>query len=409
MNSTLGQLVCLNPMALRAQQADWQARLHGMTGLAAEQALREALIQGMQALGLEMVRDRAGNLLGSLRSRSDGGRQPAVMMGCHLDVAAPLGGATGALAGLAVVRAYREAGQWPLRTLTVAAFTHTLGGLLPPQLVGAQVFAGQQRVEATLAKHLASLGWQGEHTPGEVTPYEYLEWQASPQLQAPSTLALVDHLQAVSGLMLRLPGLTAAHAGQIRQALMQQVVGPVSRSWGVRAECLPAPELGDGPHPEGPGCRLDWLGADDTTLQQAVEAFVPQAQAWAHAQGLTLVVTPLDSCDAAPVDTALSQAIREAAQRQGLRVLPTACPTGWDTLALARQTPCALVHSNPEDLVNTTEVLLKVVRQRAGVLPPPQMRRSPQWRGSHRNHAPDTPANPARSRLEALALAQDAL
>lgn len=404
MNSSLGQLVCLNPKALLAQRAAWLARLHGQTGTAAEQQLRDALTQAMQALDLEVVCDQAGNLLGSLRSRSDGGRQPPVMMGCHLDVAAPLGGATGALAGLAVLRAYRDAGQLPLRTLTVAAFTHTLGGLQAPQLVGAQVFAGLRAVDPTLAGHLARLGWQGARTPGEVTPYEYLEWQATAQPQAPASLALVDHLQAVTGLLLRLPGQTTEGARQIRQALAQQVVAPLSRSWGLRAEFSPEPDLGT-----GPAWRLDWLGADDTLLQQAVDAFVPQAQAWGHAQGLTLSLTPLDSCEAAPVDAPLSQAIRDAAQRQGLDVVPTACPVGWDTLGLARLSPSALVRSGPEQLVDATEVLLRVVRQRAGVLPPPQLRRSPQWRSSHRPHAAETRTGAYSHGLADLELAQEAL
>lgn len=408
MNASLGLSVSLNPQAMLAQQAHWLACLNGQIGTDAEQALRDALTRAMQALDLDVICDQAGNLLGCLRSRSDGGRQPPVMMGCHLDVAAPLGGALGALAGLAVLRAYREAGQLPLRTLTVAAFTHTLGGQLPPELVGAQVFAGHRPVNDSLAAHLTRLGWQGAHPPGEVTPYEYLEWQATVQPLAPATLALVEQLQAVSSLHLRLTGLSDEAADPTWQSLVRQVVTPLSHSWGVRATFLPDPSP-NALHPAVYDWRLNWLGTDDALLQQAVEAFVPQAKAWAHARGVTLAVTPLDSCDTAAIDAPLSQAIRDAAHRQGLSVMSTTCPAGWETLALARQAPCALVRSSPEQLVDATEVLLKVVRQRAGVLPPPQLRRSPQCRSGHRAHGATTGATPnGRSHDDRVAWEEDA-
>ena len=79
----------------------------------ADKAGRDRLVEWMNALGLEVRVDRIGNLFGTLRSPSDGGEQAPLMIGSHIDTVANAGaldGCYGVLAGLAVMRAYREAG-----------------------------------------------------------------------------------------------------------------------------------------------------------------------------------------------------------------------------------------------------------------------------------------------------------
>ena len=120
----------------------------------ADKAGRDQLVEWMQALDLDIRIDRIGNLFGTLRSPSDTGNQAPLMMGSHIDTVANAGaldGCYGVLAGLAVARAFREAGRLPERSITIAAFTNEEGVRYQPDMMGSLVHAGGLDVAAALA------------------------------------------------------------------------------------------------------------------------------------------------------------------------------------------------------------------------------------------------------------------
>ncbi|MDW9405252.1 M20/M25/M40 family metallo-hydrolase, partial [Pseudomonas soli] len=93
----------------------------------ADKAGRDRLFAWMRELELEVAIDRIGNIFGTLRAPGDAA---PLMIGSHIDSvtnAGALDGCYGVLAGLAVQRAYREAGVTPARSITVAAFSNEEG------------------------------------------------------------------------------------------------------------------------------------------------------------------------------------------------------------------------------------------------------------------------------------------
>jgi len=118
-----------------------------------EKAGRDLVVRWMRELELEIVVDRIGNVFGVLRSDTDDGTQAPLMMGSHIDTvtnAGALDGCYGVLAGLAVARAYREAGVAPTRTIMIGAFTNEEGIRYQPDMMGSLVYAGGLSVEEAL-------------------------------------------------------------------------------------------------------------------------------------------------------------------------------------------------------------------------------------------------------------------
>ena len=121
-------------------QVGTDAELGGRTRIAltdAEKAGRDLLVSWMRELELEVQIDRIGNIFGTLRSASDLGDHRPLMMGSHIDTvtnAGALDGCYGVLAGLAVIRAFRDAGIQPSRSITVGAFTNEEGVRYQPEI-----------------------------------------------------------------------------------------------------------------------------------------------------------------------------------------------------------------------------------------------------------------------------------
>lgn len=95
-----------------------------------EKAGRDLLVTWMRELDLEVRVDQVGNIFGVLHAASSGNAFKPLMMGSHIDTvrnAGALDGCYGVLAGLAVVRAYRQAGALPQRDIVVGAFTKEEG------------------------------------------------------------------------------------------------------------------------------------------------------------------------------------------------------------------------------------------------------------------------------------------
>ncbi len=139
-----------------------------------EKAGRDQLVEWMTELGLKVQIDRIGNIFGTLQSRHDTPLAP-LMIGSHIDTvtnAGALDDCYGVLAGLAVARAFREAGQYPARPLVIAAFSNEEGVRYQPDMMGSLVHAGGLALDAALSTQgtdgtrlgdeLARIGYAGQ-------------------------------------------------------------------------------------------------------------------------------------------------------------------------------------------------------------------------------------------------------
>ena len=82
----------------------------------AEKQGRDLVVSWMKALDLVIRIDQIGNIFGTLPSVSGNSDTAPLMIGSHIDTvinAGALDGCYGVLSGLAVVRAFREAGVLP--------------------------------------------------------------------------------------------------------------------------------------------------------------------------------------------------------------------------------------------------------------------------------------------------------
>ena len=101
----------------------------GLTRLAltdADHAGRDQLVAWMRDLDLAVQVDRIGNIFGALRRPGTDAEVAGLMIGSHIDTvtnAGALDGCYGVLAGLAVARAFRQAGRWPRQPLVIAALS----------------------------------------------------------------------------------------------------------------------------------------------------------------------------------------------------------------------------------------------------------------------------------------------
>ena len=194
----------------------------------AEKQGRDLVVSWMKALDLVIRIDQIGNIFGTLPSVSGNSDTAPLMIGSHIDTvinAGALDGCYGVLSGLAVVRAFREAGVLPSRPITVAAFTNEEGVRFHPDMMGSLVYAGGYPLEdalntvatdgAVLRDELERAGYAGSMVPGSIVPHEYLELhiEQGPVLEAEGLqIGVVESLQGISWQKITITG-TANHAG----------------------------------------------------------------------------------------------------------------------------------------------------------------------------------------------------
>lgn len=194
----------------------------------AEKAGRDQLVRWMQELDLRVQVDQIGNIFGTLPAADHSADARPLMMGSHIDTvrnAGALDGCYGVLAGLAVVRAFRQAGMLPPRSITLAAFSNEEGMRYQPDMMGSLVHAGGLPLQAALdsigtdgtrlGDELLRIGYAGELAAGSIVPHEYLELhiEQRPVLEAKGVqIGAVANLQGISWQQLTIQG-KANHAG----------------------------------------------------------------------------------------------------------------------------------------------------------------------------------------------------
>ncbi|NQY94593.1 MAG: M20/M25/M40 family metallo-hydrolase, partial [Campylobacteraceae bacterium] len=148
---------------------------------------RDQIVRWMEELDLDIKIDPIGNIFGTLSSNNDKEQQP-LMMGSHIDTvknAGALDGCYGVLAGIAVIRAFKDAQLVPSRPITVVAFTNEEGVRYHPDMMGSLVFAKGLDMQTALATvgtdgsilkdELKRIGYYGDFDSSTLIPYKYIE------------------------------------------------------------------------------------------------------------------------------------------------------------------------------------------------------------------------------------------
>lgn len=371
-----------------------------------EKAGRDLLVRWMRELDLEVRVDQIGNIFGVLHAAHPEGMAQPLMMGSHIDTvrnAGALDGCYGVLAGLAVVRAYRQAGLRPARAIVVAAFTNEEGVRYQPDMMGSLVYAGGMDVQAALntvgtdgtrlGDELARIGYAGDMAPGAIVPREYIELhiEQGPVLEAEGKLiGVVESLQGISWQKVTITGV-ANHAGttptRLRHDagyaaaacvafLREQVVGAAPETTLATVGSLRLePDLIN-VIPRRATFTVDLRDPGEQRLQTAESRLADFLATLAEREGVTVETEQLVRFEPVVFDAALADRIQAAAQRRGLPHRRMTSGAGHDAQMLARIASSAMIfvpsrggishnpreHTDDDQLALGAQVLLDVVQ-----------------------------------------------
>lgn len=371
-----------------------------------EKAGRDLLVRWMRELDLEVRVDQIGNIFGVLHAAHPEGMAQPLMMGSHIDTvrnAGALDGCYGVLAGLAVVRAYRQAGLRPARAIVVAAFTNEEGVRYQPDMMGSLVYAGGMDVQAALntvgtdgtrlGDELARIGYAGDMAPGAIVPREYIELhiEQGPVLEAEGKLiGVVESLQGISWQKVTITGV-ANHAGttptRLRHDagyaaaacvafLREQVVGAAPETTLATVGSLRLePDLIN-VIPRKATFTVDLRDPGEQRLQTAERRLADFLVTLAEREGVMVETEQLVRFEPVVFDAALADRIQAAAQRRGLPHRRMTSGAGHDAQMLARIASSAMIfvpsrggishnpreHTDDDQLALGAQVLLDVVQ-----------------------------------------------
>ena len=373
-----------------------------------EKAGRDRVVAWMRELDLDVCIDRIGNVFGTLHAGDDTGSQRPLMMGSHIDTvrnAGALDGCYGVLAGLAVVRAFREAGVKPGRSITVGAFTNEEGVRYQPDMMGSLVYAGGLGVEKALdargidgtrlGDELARIGYAGGMEPGAIVPHEYFELhiEQGPILEAENVrIGVVENLQGISWQRITVQG-NANHAGTTPTHLRHDAgwvaaaVATFLRSLAVESGTTLATigMLNIEPNvinviPRKAVFTVDLRDPDERRLQDAERRLAEFLVEVARKEGVKIETERLVRFEPVVFDAALARAIETAAERRGFSSRRMTSGAGHDAQMIARIAPAAMIfvpsrggishnpreHTDDDQLIDGALVLLDVVLERVG-------------------------------------------
>ena len=371
-----------------------------------ERAGRDLVVEWMRELDLDIQVDRIGNIFGTLRSAADDGSERPLMMGSHIDTvknAGALDGCYGVLAGLAVARAFREAGIKPRRSITVGAFTNEEGIRYQPDMMGSLVHAGGMSVDAALdtvgidgtrlGDELARIGYAGALEPGAIVPHEYLELhiEQGPILEAERIrIGVVENLQGISWQQVTVQG-NANHAGTTPTHLRHDAgwaaaaIATFLRELTVTSGTTLATigMLRIEPNvinviPRKAVFTVDLRDPDELRLQDAEKRLAEFLDKVAGQEGVRITTERLVRFEPVVFDAGLAAEIEASATRMGFSNRRMTSGAGHDAQMIARIAPAAMIfvpsrggishnpreHTDDDQLVDGAKVLLDVVLRR---------------------------------------------
>ncbi|NWB96713.1 Zn-dependent hydrolase [Pseudomonas gingeri] len=376
----------------------------------ADKSARDQLVAWMQELDLEIQVDRIGNLFGTLRPADDQAEKAPLMIGSHIDTvtnAGALDGCYGVLAGLAVARAFREAGVRPARAIVIGAFTNEEGVRYQPDMMGSLVYAGGMSVEEALATigtdgtrladELERIGYAGTLQPGAIVPHEYLELhiEQGPLLEAENTLiGVVENLQGISWQQVTVQG-NANHAGTTPTRLrhdagyvasavvteLRRIAMDSNSTTLATVGCMNFEPNVINVIPRKASFTVDLRDPDETRLANAEQRLSRFLARISEAEGVQISTTQLVRFQPVVFDAGLADEIEASAKHFGYSHMRMTSGAGHDAQMIARIAPSAMIfvpsrdgishnpreHTDDEQLIKGAKVLLDVVAHRLNI------------------------------------------
>ena len=363
---------------------------------------RDVVVAWMHDLGLEVVVDAVGNIIGTWAV----GEGQAVMTGSHIDTVRTGGkydGNYGVLAGLEVIETCQQAGIVPQRPLAVGIFTDEEGARFAPDMLGSLVYAGGMTTEqahdvigidgARFGDELARIGYLGSVPCPGATPHAFVELhiEQGPLLEVNGVrIGAVTGVQGISWQEVVIDG-QSNHAGTTPMHLRKDpayaaaeltvfVRQLASRYGGDQVCTVGKIDL----HPNLTNVvasratlTLDVRNTDETILQKAEAEIAVFCMALAEREQVTITRRVLVRFEPVIFHDRVIEIVESTARTRGDSVQRMASGAGHDAQMLARMCPSGMIfvpshkglshnvneHTDEADLVAGANILLDVMLQ----------------------------------------------
>ena len=363
---------------------------------------RDVVVAWMQDLGLDVVVDAVGNIIGTWAV----GEGQSVMTGSHIDTVRTGGkydGNYGVLAGLEVIETCQQAGIVPQRPLAVGIFTDEEGARFAPDMLGSLVYAGGMTTEqahdvigidgARFGDELARIGYLGSVPCPGATPHAFVELhiEQGPLLEVNEVrIGAVTGVQGISWQEVVIDG-QSNHAGTTPMHLRKDpayaaaeltvfVRQLASRYGGDQVCTVGKIDL----HPNLTNVvasratlTLDVRNTDETILQKAEAEIAVFCTALAEREQVTITRRVLVRFEPVIFHDRVIDMVESAARTRGDSVQRMPSGAGHDAQMLARMCPSGMIfvpshkglshnvneHTDEADLVAGANILLDVMLQ----------------------------------------------
>ena len=363
---------------------------------------RDVVVAWMQDLGLDVVVDAVGNIIGTWAV----GEGQAVMTGSHIDTVRTGGkydGNYGVLAGLEVIETCQQAGIVPQRPLAVGIFTDEEGARFAPDMLGSLVYAGGMTTEqahdvigidgARFGDELARIGYLGSVPCPGATPHAFVELhiEQGPLLEVNEVrIGAVTGVQGISWQEVVIDG-QSNHAGTTPMHLRKDpayaaaeltvfVRQLASRYGGDQVCTVGKIDL----HPNLTNVvasratlTLDVRNTDETILQKAEAEIAVFCTALAEREQVTITRRVLVRFEPVIFHDRVIDMVESAAHNRGDSVQRMPSGAGHDAQMLARMCPSGMIfvpshkglshnvneHTDEADLIAGANILLDVMLQ----------------------------------------------
>ena len=363
---------------------------------------RDVVVAWMQDLGLDVVVDAVGNIIGTWAV----GEGQAVMTGSHIDTVRTGGkydGNYGVLAGLEVIETCQQAGIVPQRPLAVGIFTDEEGARFAPDMLGSLVYAGGMTTEqahdvigidgARFGDELARIGYLGSVPCPGATPHAFVELhiEQGPLLEVNEVrIGAVTGVQGISWQEVVIDG-QSNHAGTTPMHLRKDpayaaaeltvfVRQLASRYGGDQVCTVGKIDL----HPNLTNVvasratlTLDVRNTDESILQKAEAEIAAFCTALAEREQVTITRRVLVRFEPVIFHDRVIDMVESAARTRGDSVQRMPSGAGHDAQMLARMCPSGMIfvpshkglshnvneHTDEADLVAGANILLDVMLQ----------------------------------------------
>ncbi|MDP4930067.1 MAG: Zn-dependent hydrolase [Ilumatobacteraceae bacterium] len=363
---------------------------------------RDVVVAWMQDLGLDVVVDAVGNIIGTWAV----GEGQAVMTGSHIDTVRTGGkydGNYGVLAGLEVIETCQQSGIVPQRPLAVGIFTDEEGARFAPDMLGSLVYAGGMTTEqahdvigidgARFGDELARIGYLGSVPCPGATPHAFVELhiEQGPLLEVNEVrIGAVTGVQGISWQEVVIDG-QSNHAGTTPMHLRKDpayaaaeltvfVRQLASRYGGDQVCTVGKIDL----HPNLTNVvasratlTLDVRNTDETILQKAEAEIAVFCTALAEREQVTITRRVLVRFEPVIFHDRVIDMVESAARNRGNSVQRMPSGAGHDAQMLARMCPSGMIfvpshkglshnvneHTDEADLVAGANILLDVMLQ----------------------------------------------